>query len=202
MKKKASSNFEENFFKLMNNSVFGKTVENVRKHLDVKLVSNTWWFKKLSSKPNFKSFKIFTEGLTAVHLSKEQILLNKPTNVGMSILELSKKFMFSFHYDHIKQFYGNSATLLMTYTDSLVYDIQTKDVYNDIKENINLLDTSDYPENHVAYSMRNKKTLGKIKDETNGHPIKEFVGLRPKMYSMMLDDDTEKKTAKGISKAA
>ena len=202
MRKKASSNFEKNFFKLMNNSVFDKTMENVRKHLDVKLVSNAWWFKKLSSKPNFKSFKIFTEDLTAVHLSKKQILLNKPTYVGMSILELSKTFMFSFHYDHIKRFYGNSATLLMTDTDSLVYDIQTKDVYNDIKENIDLFDTSDYPENNVAYSTRNKKTLGKMKDETNGHPIREFVGLRPKMYSMMLDDDTEKKTAKGITKAA
>ena len=202
MRKKASSNFEKNFFKLMNNSVFGKTMENVRKHLDVKLVSNTWWFKKLTSKPNFKSFKIFTDDLTAVHLSKEQIILNKPTYVGMSILELSKTFMFSFHYDHIKQFYGNRATLLMTDTDSLVYDIQTKDVYDDIKGNIDLYDTSDYPGTHVAYNTKNKKTLGKMKDETNSHPIKEFVGLRPKMYSMMLDDDTEKKTAKGINKAA
>ena len=88
----------------------------------------------------------------------------------------------------------------MTDKDSLVYDIETRDVCDDIKNNIDLYDTSDYLETYVAYST-NKKTLQKMKDETNGHPIKEFVEIRPKMYSMILNDDTEKKIARGISKA-
>ena len=95
--------FEKNFFKLMVNSVFGKTMENIRKRQDVRLVTNVPIFKRLNAKPNFKSFKIFSEDLTTVHMTKPQVLLNKATYVGMSILDLSKIFMYKFHYQHIKQ---------------------------------------------------------------------------------------------------
>ena len=185
----------------MNNSVFGKTMENVRNHQDVKLLHNAKQFKKLTAKPNFKSFKIFTEDLTAVHMAKQDILLNKPTYVGTTILDISKTFMNEFYYNHIKSTYGNRAALLMTDIDSLVYSIENDDLYDDKCHDLDLYDTSKYPSDHPAYSTINKKVLGKMKDEMKGYPIKEFVGLRPKMYSVLEGDSTEKKTAKGISKS-
>jgi hypothetical protein len=200
-RKVAKNDFEKNFYKLMNNSVFGKTMENIRKHQDVQLVSNTKKLQRLTAKPNFKSFKTFSDQLAAVHMSKQEILLNKPTYVGMSILDISKVFMYDFHYNHIKTTYGNRATLLMTDTDSLIYHINTDDIYADMLIHNHLYDTSDYPLSHPAYNTINKKVLGKMKDETNGRPIKEFVGLRPKMYAIMESDNSEKKTAKGINKS-
>ena len=88
----------------------------------------------------------------------------------------------------------------MTDTDSLVYHLETEDVYADMASNLDDYDTSDYPSSHPAFSTRNKKALGKMKDEYNGRPIVEFVGLRPKMYSILEADGHEKKKAKGISK--
>jgi hypothetical protein len=199
-RKHAKSAFEKDFFKLMNNSVFGKTMENVRKHKDVRLVSSAKQMKKLSSKPNFKSFKIFSEHLVAVEMSKRVAKLFKPTYVGMSILDVSKMLMFEFHYDKIRSIYGQKAKLLMTDTDSLVYHIETPDVYADLLQDLDAYDTSDYPTNHPAYSKKNTKALGKMKDEYNGRPIAEFVGLRAKMYSILEANRREKKVAKGISK--
>ena len=152
----------------------------------------------MTAKPNFKSFKIFTEDLTAVHMAKQDILLNKPTYVGMTILDISKTFMYEFHYSHIKSTYGNRAVLLMTDSDCLVYSTETDILYNDMCHNLSLFDTSEY---HPVYSTINRKVLGKMKDEMKGYPIKEFVGLRPKMYSVLEGDGTEKKTVKGISKS-
>jgi hypothetical protein len=100
----------------------------------------------------------------------------------------------------VKQKYGNRAKLLFTDTDSLCYVIQTKDVYDDMLEDSDLYDTSAYPPNHPMYSLTNKKVLGKMKDESNGVPPTEFIGLRSKMYSLLCDSK-EKKTAKGISKS-
>lgn len=200
MRKKAKSNFEKDFYKLLNNAVYGKTLEQVRKHKDVKFATSPWYFEKLVFKPTFKSFKIFSEDLTAVHLVKSKVVLNKPTYVGMTVLELSKLIMFRFHYDKIKKKYGEGAKLLMTDTDSLVYSIATDDFYADVAKNLDWFDTSDYPTNNPAHSQINKKVLGKFKDEMNGSPIVEFVGLRPKMYSIMQKGNVEtKKTAKGIS---
>ena len=199
-RKRANNEFEKNFFKLMNNAVFGKTLESLRKHQDVKLVSEGRKFKKLVAKPNFKSFKIFSEDLVGVHLGKTEIKLIKPTYVGFSILDLSKTFMYDFYYNKMVKRYGSSVKLLMTDTDSFIIHVQTPDVYRDMAEDIDAYDTSDYPQNHFAYSVKNKKVLGKMKDELNGRPVQEFVGLRPKMYSLLEADGHEKKTAKGISK--
>ena len=199
-RQKAANDFEKDFFKLMNNAVFGKTMENIRKHMDVKLVPDGRKFNRLTSKPNFKSFKIFSNDLVAVNMAKTKIKLIKPTYVGMSILDLSKTFMFAFHYDKIKQRYGDNAKLLMTDTDSLVYHIKTEDVYEDMLQEWDAYDTSEYPTSHKLFSVKNKRVLGKMKDEYKGSPIKEFIGLRPKMYSILEADGYEKKTAKGIAK--
>ena len=133
-------------------------------------------------------------------MSKTEIKLVKPTYVGFSILDLSKTFMYDFYYNKMVKRYGSRVKLLITDTDSFILHVQTSDVYRDMVEDINAYETSDYPQNHFAYNVKNKKVLGKMKDELNGRPVREFVGLRPKMYSLLEADGREKKMAKGISK--
>ena len=127
LKKLATSSFEKDFYKLMNNSVFGKTIENIRKRQNVKIVDNRKLANKLSSKPNFERATIFDENLIACHMTKTEVHFNKPMYVGQAILDLSKTLMFDFHYNYIKNKYGDKAELLFTDTDSLMYLIQTDD---------------------------------------------------------------------------
>ena len=200
----AKNNFEKDFFKLMNNSVFGKTMENIRNRVNVKLVDAGEQFKKLAAKPNYNSRKIFNENLVSVHMKKTSLTMNKPVYLGMSILDLSKIIMFDFHYKYIKPKYGNKAKLLFTDTDSFLYEIQTEDFYKDIAGDVrDRFDTSDYPENHPSGIPTgiNKKVLGMFKDEAAGKVIKEFVGLRAKLYSYKMDEGKENKRCKGIKKA-
>ena len=133
-----------------------------------------------------------------VKLRETKITWNKPTQVGFCVLELSKLLMYRFHYEHILPRYGSNAKLLFTDTDSLCYEIQTEDVYADMKQDLDLYDTSDYPQDHPNYSAANCKIIGKFKDECNGVPPVEFVGLRAKMYSLLLPNGKSKSTAKGI----
>ena len=190
----AKNAFEKDFFKLMNNSVFGKTMENIRKRVDVRLVTDVKKLLKLTSKPTYVSSKIFNENLVAVHKIKETLTLNRPAYVGTCILDLSKTLMYDFHYNYIKSKYGDKAKLLFTDTDSLTYEIEAKDVYQDFWNDKHKFDNSDYPESSPYYDKANKKVIGKFKDEAAGVPICEFVGLRSKMYSYI------GKTAKGIKK--
>ena len=200
----AKNNFEKDFFKLMNNSVFGKTMENIRNRVDVKLVNTKEKLRKLVSKPNLKSPpKIFSENLVSVHMRKTSLLMNKPIYLGMCILDLSKIIMYDFHYNYIKSKYADKAKLLFTDTDSLMYEIETEDFYKDISGDVkDKFDTSDYPENHPSGipTGENKKVLGMMKDEVAGKIIKEFVGLRSKLYSFVTDDGGETKKCKGIKK--
>ena len=199
-RKNAKNDFEKDFFKLMNNSVFGKTMENIRKRVDVRLVTDEKKLLKLTSKPTYVSSKIFNENLVAVHKIKETLTLNRPAYVGMCILDLSKTLMYKFHYEYIKKNYGNKAKLLFTDTDSLTYEIEAKDVYQDFRNDKHKFDNSDYPKDSPYYDKTNKKVIGKFKDEAAGIPIYEFVGLRSKMYSYMKDNQKGGKTAKGIKK--
>ena len=144
-RKQAKTSFEKDFFKLMNNSIFGKTMENLRKRVDVRLVTDVNQFIKLTSKPTFVSSKIFNKILVAVHKIKETLKLNRPAYVGMCILDLSKTLMYDFHYNYIKKEYGSRAKLLFTDTDSLTYEIETEDVYKDLWKRKELFDNSDYP---------------------------------------------------------
>ena len=199
-RKNAKNAFEKEFFKLMNNSVFGKTMENIRKRVDVRLVTDEKKLLKLTSKPTYVSCKIFNENLVAVHKIKETITLNRPAYVGMSILDLSKTLMYDFHYKYIKKNYGEKAMLLFTDTDSLTYEIEANDVYRDFWIDKDKFDNSDYPEGSLYFDKTNKKVIGKFKDEAAGVPICEFVGLRSKMYSYIKDNEKGGKTAKGIKK--
>ena len=203
LRTKAKNNFEKDFFKLMNNSVFGKTMENIRNRVNVKLVNTEEKFKKLSAKPNYKSCKIFNENLISVHMKKTSLTMNKPVYLGMCILDLSKTIMYDFHYNYIKPKYGAKAKLLFTDTDSLMYEIETEDFYKDISKDVkDRFDTSDYPENHPSGIPTgiNKKVLGMFKDEAAGKRIKEFVGLRAKLYSFIMEDGKENKRCKGVKK--
>ena len=197
-RKNAKNAFEKDFFKLMNNSVFGKTMENIRKRC--RLVTDEKKLLKIASKPTYISSKIFNENLVAVHKIKETLTLNRPAYVGMCILDLSKTLMYDFHYNYIKQKYGSEAKLLFTDTDSLTYEIEAKDVYSDFWKDKNRFDNSDYSENSPYFDKTNKKVIGKFKDEAAGIPICEFIGLRSKMYSYIKDNQKEGKTAKGIKK--
>ena len=196
----AKNAFEKDFFKLMNNSVFGKTMENIRKRVDVRLVTDENKLLKMAAKPTYVSSKIFNKNLVAVHKIKETLTLNRPAYVGMCILDLSKTLMYDFHYNYIKQKYGSKAKLLFTDTDSLTYEIETSDAYQDFWNDKDKFDNSDYPEDSQYFDKTNKKVIGKFKDEAAGIPITEFVGLRSKMYSYMKDNDKGGKTAKGIKK--
>ena len=199
-RKNAKNDFEKDFFKLMNNSVFGKTMENIRKRVDVRLVTDEKKLLKLTSKPTYVSSKIFNENLVAVHKIKETLTLNRPAYVGMCILDLSKTLMYDFHYKYIKEKYGQKAKLLFTDTDSLTYEIEAKDVYKDFFKDKDKFDNSDYPEYSPFFYKENKKVIGKFKDEAAGIPIIEFIGLRSKMYSYIKDNQKGGKTAKGIKK--
>ena len=197
-RKEATSTFEKDFFKLLNNSVYGKTIENLRKRRQITLCNKEASGLKLISSPNFKNFKEFSHDLVAVERSKPTILMNRPIYVGFSILELSKYLMYRFHYKFIHKIYGEKATLLFTDTDSLTYLIETENIYNDMDRYKDEFDFSDYPTGHFLKSDANKKVLGKFKDELNGEQAHQFVGLKSKMYSLK-SDLSERKRAKGVS---
>ena len=199
-RKHAKNSFEKDFFKLTNNSVFGKTMENLRKWVDVSLVTNEKKLDKLTSKPTYVSSKIFNENLMAVHKVKEMLTLNRPAYVGMCILDLSKTLMYDFHYNYIKKKYNNKARLLFTDADSLTYEIKAEDVYKDFWNDKDMFDNSDYPESSPYYCNVNEKIIGKFKDEACGILITEFIGLKSKMYSYVKDNEKGGKTTKGIKK--
>ena len=199
-RKHAKNSFEKDFFKLMDNSVFRKTMENLRKRVDVRLVTDVKRLDKLTSKPTFVSSKIFNENLMAMHKLKENLTLNRPAYGGMAILDISKIRMYDFHCNYIKKRYGDRAKLLFTDTDSLTYKIETRDVYKQFWKDKEMFDNSDYPEDSPYHFNDNKKVIGKFKDEASGVPIVEFVGLKSKMYSYVKDNDKGSRTAKEIKK--
>ncbi|XP_033725181.1 DNA polymerase-like [Pecten maximus] len=208
--------FEKDFFKLMNNAVFGKTMENVRSRVDIKLAHTEKKLKKYVARPSFKRFTIFNEDLVAIQNDKVKLVLNKPVYVGQTILDLSKCIMYEFYYKYLKPKYGHGIKLLMTDTDSLLYHVQCPDVYDDIYRDRHLFDLSNYPVEHHCHDTRNKKIPGYFKDETGSEPIAEFVGLRAKMYSYVYavknrteienlvvrwNEIKEKQVAKGVARA-
>ena len=203
LRMRAANNFEKDFFKLMNNSVFGKTIENIRKRQNIHLIEDRKQALKLSNRPNFERCTIFNKHLIAVHMKNTEVYFDKPVYVGQAILDLSKTLMFDFHYNYIKGKYGNKAELLFTDTDSLMYQIKTKDFYKDIDPDVrDKFDTSDYPSVHPSgiITGANKKVIGMFKDEVAGKQITHFVGLRPKLYSFKVEDEKELKKCKGIKK--
>ena len=203
-RKNAKTDFEKDFYKLMNNSVFGKTMENVRKRVNIVLVKNTEKALEKAKRPNFKRFQIINNDLLIMEMQRLKVLINKPIFVGFSILDLSKVMMYDFHYNVMKKKYGKNIELCFTDTDSFLYHIKTNDVYKDILQMKDKFDLSEYPKDSEMYDPTNKKVIGKFKDEVPVGTITEFVGLKAKMYStkIYINDNkySEKKRGKGISK--
>ena len=200
-RKNATNAFEKDFFKLMNNSVFGKTMENLRNRCSIKLVTTKDQLLKWGAKPTFKRSVIYNENLSAILRIKESLMLNKPSYVGMCILDLSKTLMYDFHYNYIlKKYDFKNIKLLFTDTDSLCYHMKTEDAYEDFFKDKQLFDNSDYDIDNKFYFKENKKVIGKMKDECGGIPIIEFCGLRSKMYSYIKENDKYCCKAKGIKK--
>ena len=185
----------------MNNSVFGKIMENIRKHRDIKLVNNREAYLKAVMKPNFKSGTLFGPNLMGCETGKIEVVMNKPVYLGQAILDLSKIVMYEFHYDYMKRKYDdNSFTLCYMDTDSLIYDIKTNDFYKDIADDVaDRLDTSSYNTDRPLPVRSNKKVIGLMKDELGGGIMSEFMTLRPKMYAYKVGS-TESKKCKGIKK--
>ena len=197
MRALATDSFTKDFYKLANNAVFGRTMMDPRKFIELYLATSAKYFQKLVRKPTYKSHSIINENLVAVEMARVKIKLMQPLYVGFTVLELSKLLMYQFHYDYILPNYNQNAKLLFTDTDSLVYDIRTCDIYDDMLQDLHRFDTSEYPVDHKLYSEKNKKVIGKFKDESFGQTPSEFVGLRAKMYSFL----EGKRTAKGIKKS-
>ena len=198
LRKVTKNDFEKDLFKLMNNSVFGKTMENIRKHRDIKLVTTDKKRSKLVSEPNYHTFNLIFEDLSIIEMKKTKVKMNKPIYLGLSILEISKTLMYEFWYDYMKPKYANNVKLCYMDMDSFMRNIKTNDFYEDISNDVeNRFDTSNYEANKQLPTGKNKKVIGLMKDELGGKIITE---LRPKTYSFLTDDGKEDKKAKGTKK--
>ena len=175
---------------------------NLRNRVDIQIVrsSEERRIRRLNASPLYSRFSQFSRDLVGYHMHKSKIYLDKPVYTGISILDLRKIHMYRFYYDKIKAQYGNKCELIYTDTDSLLMEIQTEDIYQDMAKKISDYDTSDYQANHFLYSAANKKVIGKMKDECAGVPIAECVCLRSKMYSILKADEGNINKAKGVKK--
>ena len=200
LRKEAKNDFEKDFFKLMNNSVFRKTMGNVRVYRYMKLTTNKRR-KRLVSEPNYHTHKTFSEHLMATEMKKTKVKMTKPIYLG--ILDISKMLMYEFWYDYIKPNYGDRAKLCYIDTDIFVIYSETKDFFKDIAGDVERwLDTSNFDENDkIPLPIgKNKKVPGLFKDELGGKIMKEFCALRAKTWAYLMNDDSEKKKARGTKK--
>ena len=181
----------------MINSVYGKTMENLRKRINVRFVNNKKNFLKYTSKPTYVTHKLFNKHFADIHEIKPVLILNKPIYVGFTVLDVSKWLMYDFHYNFIKKNF--SAKLLFTDTDSLTYEIKSENVYKEFYKWKDLFDFSNYSKDSTFYDDTNKKVIGIMKDGYSGAIIDQFIGLKSKMYSINKIDGSESSTAKGVN---
>ncbi|KYN30083.1 hypothetical protein ALC57_00460 [Trachymyrmex cornetzi] len=199
---RAKNDFEKNLYKLMNNAVFGKTMENVHNHVDVKLLTKwdgRYGAEAMIAKLNFHSRSVFAENLIAVELRKLEVKFDKLIYVSMCILHISKVCLYEFQYEYISPMFQDKYKIMYTDTDSLIYRIECDDAYETMKRDITRFETSDYPaDNAYGMPLANKKVLGLMKDENNSVLMTELVGLRVKMYAVRVDGKKDTKKAKGV----
>ena len=193
----AVNTFEKYIFKFMINSVYSKTIENLRKRINVRLVNNEKDSLKYSSRTTHITHKIFDKNYAAIHEIQPFLTLNKPVYVGFTVLELSKWLMYDFHFNFIKKHFD--AELLFNDTDHLTYEVKSEDFYEEVFKHKHLFDFSNYPEDSNFFDETNKKVICKMKDAFEGKIVDEFVGLKSKMHSMKSIDRKESNTAKGVN---
>lgn len=207
---KNAGNFEKDYYKLMNNSFYGRTLMNVRGRSDIRFFTsetNNYMKKaqKCRNSPQYLGEHAFNDDLAAIHMRRTKCVLNTPIYLGMCILDISKQHMYNYWYNTIKATYGDKAKLLMTDTDSLCYSVETKDIYQDRLAIMDELDNSKYPTDmdgltfpvkHILHN--NNAIVGKFKDEKNGEVIHKFVGVRAKCYSYVMADKKTENKCKGV----
>ncbi|XP_003243221.1 uncharacterized protein LOC100569006 [Acyrthosiphon pisum] len=200
LRKQAKNKFEEKFFKDLNNSVYGKTFENMRLRFNLELVSCPVRMRKLINRPTFKYCTTYNENLSVVTQHTKEVDFCKPIYIGFAVLELSKVVMYGFHYDVMKRHYGDKIELLYTDTDSLFYRVTTNDFFVDLMKNPNLMrfmDTSNFPHDHMCYTTARKRIPGCFKFECGSRTVYEFVALRAKSYAYDVEEEITIR-AKGV----
>ena len=179
----AKNDFERDFYKLMTNAVFGKTMENVRKHKIIKLVNNDKKRDKLVSEPNYHTTKWFSKSLLEIEMKKTSVKMNKPIYLGLAILSLSKIKMYEYWYYEMKPKYKDRKDYVI-WMDSFIMHIKAEDFYKDIADDVEKkCDISSYTVERPLTMGKNKKKIGLMKEELGGKIMTKFVGLRPKCYS-------------------
>ena len=201
----AKTEFESSLYKLLPNAVFGKTCENLRQRVNLRLVTDSRKLVRIAGKSTFKKSTIINSDLVLVESARAKILMNRPLIVGFTILEMAKLLMYRFYYEALLPKYGDKMRLLFTDTDSFILLVETPDQHADMADMMEWFDTSNFPIDHPLYSTANRRKLGYFKSETGAHCPSEFCGLRSKMYSLWTpnsDDDRHTYVkAKGIPKA-
>lgn len=208
----ATTNFEKDFYKLSNNAIYGKTMENLRLRSDIRLV-NKWDgrgqynARSMIARPNFKKCTVFDEELAAIELHKSHIKMTKPLIVGMCVLDLSKILMYEFFYNYLKPKYGDKIRLLYTDTDSFILEVKTENIYTDISEDKHdMFDTSGYAsDNPYGIEKKNNKVPGKFSDEMKGRIINKGIFVGPKCYTLAIkifDENDEEEKKKSVVKRA
>ena len=197
LRMEALNDFEKDFNKLMNNSVFGNIMENVRKHRDIKLVTTDKKRNQLVSQPNYHTTKWISKGLLAIEMKKIKVKINKLVYLTLSILEISATLMYEFWYDHIKPKYKQNEKLCYMEIDKIKTEYFYKDIAGDIEK---IFDTTNYEVNRPLPTGKNKRVIGLMKDKLGGKIMTEFSAVRPKTYSYLMDDDNTDKKAKETNK--
>ena len=195
-RKEATNELDKNLFKLLNNAVFGKTMENMRKRIKIRIITNEKEFIKYASRPAYISHNVFGKNLVVIHEKKELLTLKKPRYVRDTVLELSKLAMYKFYYDFIKKKCKNPI-LIFTDTDSLCIETE-EDFYEIMLKHKECFDLSNFPKDSKYFCDENKKVPGKMKDEYGGTIILEYAGTKSKMYSTLDINNYERSVHKGI----
>jgi len=205
LRQEANNEFDKDLYKFLNNSLFGKTMENVRGRKSFNLVNTKQKLIKQTSLPHFLCAHKFNENLVLTEKMNLQVKLDKPIYIGQAVLDLSKLIMYRLRYEKLAAYaneFNGTITVIGGDTDSLFCSIHNIDLYNQLHPAMlrdDLLDTSNYPREHMLFTNRNKAKLGCIKDEVCGEELQEAILLKPKCYSMItFSGKANKKTAKGI----
>ena len=205
LRKNSKNDLEKDLFKLMNNAIFGKSMENVLNKSNIKLINNDpEKLLRLIKEPNFENIHKISDKQVLVPSKPVKTKFNKPIHLETCILETSKLHMYKFFYDYLKVKYGDNVNLLYTNTDSFILEIFTDDVYEDMKNDNHQFDFSEYDKDHKCYDIKNKKVYGIFKDELHGKIMTEFSSLKPKMYSFeFIENNSIKndKKHKGVKKS-
>lgn len=202
LRQNANNDFEKDLFKLMNNSVFGKSIQDQRKHLNIKLALNEQQASKLLNKPNFTSYLILDENKTLINMRKTTVDLNRPIYIGFTVLELSKWLMYDRHYNYFKKIYGPRIELAYFDTDSYLYLVKTDNIINDLGTVFkDIMDFSNFDKDNEYFDNTKAKVIGFLKSEYGNKTLKEFVGLKAKLYSIIYGENENKNAAKGLQKA-